>query len=174
MSPRCRVVQVLAAAYQALKTRRLAGDVRAEKALVALLTLPITKYDVVTGLGLSEWYAHTHVHTHNANTHLVCSAARSLHFVPGMPSDIPASLLALWPALVHPAHVCPSWWPAAEYPLLMGLLRQRTHKELATRIVHTVLDTSTKITSLDKSAMLFRWAGPGGGHSSTPGLFHLL
>ena len=46
---------------------------------------------------------------------------------------------------------------AAEYPLLMGLLRQRTHKELATRIVHTVLDTNTRITSVDKAAMLFRW-----------------
>ncbi len=45
---------------------------------------------------------------------------------------------------------------AAEYPLLMGLLRQRTHKELATRIVHTVLDTNTRITSVDKAAMLFR------------------
>ncbi len=46
--------QVLAAAYQALSTRGLAGDMRAERALVQLLTLPITKYDVVTGLGLSE------------------------------------------------------------------------------------------------------------------------
>ncbi len=44
----------------------------------------------------------------------------------------------------------------AEYPLLMGLLRQRTHKELATRIVHTVLDTNTKITSVEKATMLFR------------------
>mmetsp|Transcript_10243 Transcript_10243/g.17835 ORF Transcript_10243/g.17835 Transcript_10243/m.17835 type:complete len:833 (-) Transcript_10243:476-2974(-) len=94
------VNQVLAAAHGALAPRGLAGDARAERALVVLLTLPITKYDVVTGLGLTE------------------------------------------------------------YPLLMGLLRQRTHKELATRIVHTVLDTGTKITSVDKAAMLFRFIQP--------------
>jgi hypothetical protein len=54
-SPLLSPAQVLAAAYQALAPRGLAGDTRAERALVALLTIPITKYDVVTGLGLSEW-----------------------------------------------------------------------------------------------------------------------
>lgn len=68
-------VQVLAAAYSALSSRGLTADPRAEKQLVALLTLPLAKYDVVTGLGLTE------------------------------------------------------------YPLLMSLLRHRTHKELATRII---------------------------------------
>jgi hypothetical protein len=38
----------------------------------------------------------------------------------------------------------------------MGLLRQRTHKELASRICHSVLDAGTRITSPDKVAMLFR------------------
>ncbi|KAL6753231.1 vacuolar protein sorting-associated protein 35 [Haematococcus lacustris] len=94
------VNQVLAAAHAALAPRGLAGDSRAERALVALLTLPITKYDVVTGLGLSE------------------------------------------------------------YPLLMGLLRQRTHKELASRIVHSVLDAGTRITSTEKVAMMFRFIAP--------------
>lgn len=48
-------MQVLAAAHKALAGRGgLQGDVRAEKALVSLLSLPITRYDVVTGLGLSE------------------------------------------------------------------------------------------------------------------------
>lgn len=47
--------QVLAAAHQALSTSGLSGDIKAEKQLVALLTIPLTKYDVVTGLGLSKW-----------------------------------------------------------------------------------------------------------------------
>jgi hypothetical protein len=51
----------------------------------------------------------------------------------------------------------------------MGLLRQRTHKELASRIVHSVLDAGTRITSPDKVAMLFRsvWRGGGGGKDDT-------
>lgn len=42
---------MLAAAHSALAGRGLAGDLRAERALVALLTTPITKYDVYTALG---------------------------------------------------------------------------------------------------------------------------
>ncbi len=49
---------------------------------------------------------------------------------------------------------------AAEYPLLMGLLRQRTHKEQAGRIVHNVLDAGTRLSTPDKVAMLFRCATP--------------
>lgn len=52
-------MQVLAAAYKALAPKGLAGDNRAEKQLVALLTIPLTKYDVVTGLGLSEYMVPT-------------------------------------------------------------------------------------------------------------------
>ena len=47
--------QVLATAHTALAPSGLAGDSKAERHLVALLTIPLTKYDVVTGLGLSEW-----------------------------------------------------------------------------------------------------------------------
>mmetsp|Transcript_27157 Transcript_27157/g.69109 ORF Transcript_27157/g.69109 Transcript_27157/m.69109 type:complete len:847 (-) Transcript_27157:307-2847(-) len=95
------VNQVLAAAHTALSSRGgLGGDVRAEKALVALLSLPITRYDVVTGLGLSE------------------------------------------------------------YPRLMSLLRPRTHKDLATRIVCSVLDSGTRVSSVERVTMLFKFIRP--------------
>lgn len=45
---------------------------------------------------------------------------------------------------------------AGEYPLLLGLLRHRTHKELAVRIVQAVLSAGTRISSVDKVNMLFR------------------
>lgn len=95
------VNEVLSAAYLALApSGGLHGDVRAERHLLALLTLPITKYDVVTGLGLTE------------------------------------------------------------YPLLMGLLRHSTHKDLARRIVRTIVEGGTLITSVDKVRMLFRFIRP--------------
>ena len=95
------VNEVLSAAYLALAPMGgLHGDVRAERHLLALLTLPITKYDVVTGLGLTE------------------------------------------------------------YPLLMGLLRHSTHKDLSRRIVMTVVEGGTLITSVDKVKMLFRFIRP--------------
>ncbi|GAX84024.1 hypothetical protein CEUSTIGMA_g11449.t1 [Chlamydomonas eustigma] len=93
------VNQVLAAAHAALATG-LSGDIKAEKQLVALLTIPLTKYDVVTGLGLTE------------------------------------------------------------YPILMGLLRHRTHKELASKIIHAIVDSGTRIHSVEKVAMLFRFISP--------------
>ena len=40
---------------QALQPRNLAADARAEKQLVALLSLPLESYDVVTVLGLSRY-----------------------------------------------------------------------------------------------------------------------
>lgn len=43
---------------------------------------------------------------------------------------------------------------AAEYPMLMGLLRHRTHKELAIRIIQTIVEGGTKISSVEKVAML--------------------
>lgn len=49
LNPLC-ISQVLAAAHSALAGRGLSGDLRAERALVALLTTPITKYDVSTAL----------------------------------------------------------------------------------------------------------------------------
>ena len=95
------VNEVLSAAYLALAPMGgLHGDVRAERHLLTLLTLPITKYDVVTGLGLTE------------------------------------------------------------YPLLMGLLRHSTHKDLAKRIVRTVVEGGTLITSVEKVKMLFRFIRP--------------
>ena len=54
----------------------------------------------------------------------------------------------------------PTFLPAAEYPLLMGLLRRRTHKELAVRIVQSVLGAGTKITSVERVLMLFRFLRP--------------
>ena len=49
---------------------------------------------------------------------------------------------------------------SAEYPLLMGLLRHRTHKELATKIIQTIVEGGTKISSVEKVAMLFRFISP--------------
>lgn len=40
----------------------------------------------------------------------------------------------------------------------MALLRQRTHKDLATRIVQTVLRTGTHIQDASKATALFRCA----------------
>lgn len=94
------VNEVLAAAHAALAPSGLAGDSKAERQLVALLMIPLTKYDVVTGLGLTE------------------------------------------------------------YPLLMGLLRHRTHKELATKIIQTIVEGGTRISSVEKVAMLFRFVSP--------------
>uniref|UniRef100_A0A7R9YYL8 Vacuolar protein sorting-associated protein 35 n=1 Tax=Chlamydomonas euryale TaxID=1486919 RepID=A0A7R9YYL8_9CHLO len=92
---------VLSAAYAALSSAGgLSGDMKAERGLVALLTIPLTKYDVVTGLGLSE------------------------------------------------------------YPLLMGLLRHRTHKDLATKIILTIVESGTRVGSEEKVAMLFRFVAP--------------
>ena len=105
---------MLAAAHNALAGRGLAGDIRGERALVALLTTPITKYDVVTALGLSE------------------------------------------------------------LPPLMALLRQRTHKELAARLVHTVLGQGARIQDTDKAAALFRCGAWAGSRVLAACLVHLL
>ncbi|KAG1664616.1 hypothetical protein FOA52_004491 [Chlamydomonas sp. UWO 241] len=92
---------VLSAAHSALSASGgLSGDAKAERGLVALLTIPITKYDVVTGLGLTE------------------------------------------------------------YPLLMGLLRHRTHKDLATKIILTIVEGGTQVGSVEKVSMLFRFIAP--------------
>ena len=45
--------------------------------------------------------------------------------------------------------------------MLMGLLRHRTHKELAIRIIQTIVEGGTKISTVEKVAMLFRWMGWG-------------
>jgi hypothetical protein len=45
----------------------------------------------------------------------------------------------------------------AEYPILMGLLRHRTHKELASKIIHAIVDSGTRIRSEEKVTMLFRY-----------------
>ena len=50
--------------------------------------------------------------------------------------------------------------PAAEYPLLMALLRHRTHKELATKIIQTIVEGGTRISSVEKVSMLFRFISP--------------
>lgn len=44
-----------AAAAQALSSRNMAADARAEKQLVSLLSIPLESYDVVTVLGLSRY-----------------------------------------------------------------------------------------------------------------------
>lgn len=40
--------------------------------------------------------------------------------------------------------------------MLMALLRQRTHKDLATRIVQTIMRTGAHIADVDKATALFR------------------
>lgn len=59
-------------------------------------------------------------------------------------------------------HCQPHWLLAglSEYPVLMALLRQRTHKDLATRIVQTVLRKNTRIEDAAKTAALFRCVCP--------------
>ena len=42
----------------------------------------------------------------------------------------------------------------------MALLRHRTHKELATKIIQTVVEGGTKISSVEKVSMLFRFISP--------------
>lgn len=42
----------------------------------------------------------------------------------------------------------------------MGLLRPRTHKDMATRIVCSVLDSGTRVGSVDRVSMLFRFIRP--------------
>ena len=45
---------------------------------------------------------------------------------------------------------------AAEYPLLMGLLRHRTHKDLAIKIIQTIVEGGTRISSVEEVAMLLQ------------------
>ncbi|KAK9808922.1 hypothetical protein WJX72_006449 [[Myrmecia] bisecta] len=49
------VDQVLAATHAALQSRATSRDARAEKQLVALLSIPLDKFDVVTVLGLNNY-----------------------------------------------------------------------------------------------------------------------
>ena len=70
---------------QALASRDVAADARAEKQLVALLTIPLESYDVVTVLGLGR------------------------------------------------------------YPALMGLLQLSMRKEMAVKIVQSILKNDTKV-----------------------------
>jgi hypothetical protein len=180
-------VQVLAAAHRALSGRGLRGDARAEKALVTLLTLPLTKYDVPTSLGLCEWLVCIHgryvllilmasqlayrAHwTWRFSQGSTCMAIVQFHADFWVVVRLFLRMLGLcdWSFSEH-AVVPPSakltWLLCtlpAEYPLLMGLLRLRTRKELATRICNIVLDSRTHIASLDKADMLFRWEEAGG------------
>ena len=47
----------------------------------------------------------------------------------------------------------------AHYPALMELLQPRMKREMATRIVQGLLKGGTRVASLDKVEMLFRWVG---------------
>ena len=42
----------------------------------------------------------------------------------------------------------------------MALLRHRTHKELATKIIQTIVEGGTRISSVEKVSMLFRFISP--------------
>ncbi len=77
--------ECFARSTQALASRDVAADARAEKQLVALLTIPLDSYDVVTVLGLGR------------------------------------------------------------YPALMGLLQLSMRKEMAVKIVQSILINDTKV-----------------------------
>ncbi|KAI7841140.1 hypothetical protein COHA_005110 [Chlorella ohadii] len=94
------VDRVLQTCHNALQRRGPITDPRAEKQVVALLSTPLDKYDVVTVLGL------------------------------------------------------------AHYPSVMELLQPRVKREVATKIVQTVLRGGTLISSVDQAEMLFSFIAP--------------
>ena len=144
---------LLAIRVQALQRRGPITDAKAEKQVVALLSTPLDKYDVVTG------------------GRAVCPPACVLATVQGDCAggvDLASAQLSKQHCLA-PAH--PPTHPApppavlglGHYPALMELLQPRMKREMATRIVQGLLKGGTRVASLDKVEMLFRWAWGGVG-----------
>ncbi|KAL4440093.1 hypothetical protein ABPG75_003094 [Micractinium tetrahymenae] len=94
------VDRVLETCHNALQRRGPIGEPKAEKQVVALLSTPLDKYDVVTVLGLTH------------------------------------------------------------YPSVMELLQPRMKREMATKIVQTLLRSSTHVSGVDKVEMLFSFIAP--------------
>ncbi|PSC73631.1 vacuolar sorting-associated 35B-like [Micractinium conductrix] len=91
---------VLQTCYNALQRRGPISEPKAERQVVALLSAPLEKYDVVTVLGLSH------------------------------------------------------------YPSVMELLQPRMKREMAIKIVQTLLKSGTQVSGVDKVEMLFSFVAP--------------